>query len=352
MLELTTIFKDKPLIIAGPCSAESENQIINTATALDELNIKIFRAGIWKPRSKPNEFEGVGSIGLKWLQSVKQQTKMLVAIEVANAKHVEEALKANIDIFWIGARTSANPFAVQEIADALKGINIPVMVKNPTNPDVSLWHGNIERIEKSITNSVCAIHRGVPCFTSSIYRNNPEWRIVIELRKQRPDLFYIADPSHIAGNKELIFPISQTALDLKFDGLMIETHIEPEKALSDSKQQITPQFLKQILSKLILKEEIPKGIELQTIEDLRRTINYIDSELIDLICYRMEIVNEIALFKKNNKMTIFQEGRWNELLSKHIDRAKEKNINPEIIIKVFNYIHQESINKQNEIINS
>jgi chorismate mutase len=341
----------RPIMIAGPCSAESESQVLETAIALKKMNIDLFRAGIWKPRTRPGLFEGVGSIGLEWLRTVKQETNLPVATEVANVKHVYEALKSGIDVFWIGARTSANPFAVQEIADSLKGVDITILVKNPVNPDVSLWLGVIERIEKVVKNNVCAIHRGVTQFTPSIYRNKPEWGLFLELKKLRPDLIFIADPSHIAGNRELIQNISQTAIDLMFDGLMIEAHICPEIALSDKQQQITPLHLEQLVKSLIIRKETPDGLQLETIEDLRKKISYIDEQIIDLLSFRMDVVHDIAIFKKQNQMTIFQEGRWNNLIEQHREKAEQKNINLDFVISIFNLIHQESINKQTKIIN-
>lgn len=339
----------KTLIIAGPCSAESEEQVLQTAIELKKLNkVSILRAGIWKPRTRPGCFEGVGNIGLKWLNTAKQETGLPIATEVANVKHVYEALKTGVDVLWIGARTSANPFAVQEIADALKGVDIPVLVKNPVNPDVALWMGALERLNKSGINTLGAIHRGVSQFEKSVYRNKPEWQMVIKLREELPDLLLINDPSHISGNRELIEEVSQKALDLKFDGLMIESHINPDKALSDAKQQVTPAVLGKILNRLVLKSETPLGVELKSIDELRQSINFVDDQIIDLLSYRMNISGDIATFKHKNNMTIFQENRWNELLHKYIEKANEQGLNTNFISQIFHTIHQESIDIQSK----
>lgn len=346
-----TLKEKKPMIIAGPCSAETEEQVIQTAQGLKGKGVDVFRAGIWKPRTRPGSFEGIGSIGLPWLKRVKQETGLPIAIEVANVKHVYEALRAGIDILWIGARTTVNPFAIQEIADALQGVDIPVLIKNPINPDVALWLGAIERIEKSGISRIGAIHRGVSQAGKSVYRNNPEWQMVIDLKKNIPDILLINDPSHISGNRELVAKISQQALDLKFDGLMIETHIDPDHAWSDAAQQVTPEQLGIILNRLIVKTEQPEGVELKNIEELRKSIGYIDDQLIDLLGYRMKIVEDIAQFKKRNNMTILQENRWNELVKNHVENGTNKGLSADFITKVFNSVHQESIERQNSLIN-
>jgi chorismate mutase len=343
--------KNEPLIIAGPCSAETEDQVMQTAKELKSDNrVNIYRAGIWKPRTKPGSFEGVGSIGLPWLQRVKNELEMPVATEVANVKHVYEALKAGIDILWIGARTTANPFAVQEIADALKGIDIPVLVKNPVNPDVALWIGAIERLSKAGVTRIGAVHRGVSQFEKSSFRNNPEWQMVIELREQLPDILLINDPSHISGNRELIHKVSQTAMDLNFDGLMIEAHIDPDNAWSDVAQQVTPEQLVTILDRLIVRAETPEGIELKNIDELRKSINFIDEQIIDLLSYRSHVIKDIAKFKLNNGMTVFQKNRWSSLLAKHQRQAEKLSLDPKLISKVFHAIHQNSINTQNSLL--
>jgi len=344
--------ENKPLIIAGPCSAETEEQVVQTAIELKKnKQVDLFRAGVWKPRTRPGSFEGMGSVALPWLQRVKDEVGLPISVEVANVKHVYEALKAGIDVLWIGARTSANPFAVQEIADALKGVDIPVLVKNPVNPDVALWIGAIERLNKSGINRLGAIHRGVSQFEKSAFRNKPEWQMAIQLREQLPDLLLINDPSHITGNREMIGSVSQTALDLNFDGLMIETHIDPVNALSDAAQQVTPDQLSRILDRLIVRSEIPEGIELNSMDELRDSISFIDDQIIDLLGYRMKVVQDIAQFKLKNKMTIFQENRWNELLAKHIAQGKELGLTEKFISKVFHAVHQESIESQGRLIN-
>ena len=343
--------KSKPFIIAGPCSAETEEQLMESAKRIKKLGINILRAGIWKPRTRPNSFEGVGSIGLDWLKSVKKETGMLIATEVANFKHVYEALKAGIDILWIGARTTANPFAIQEIADVLKGLDIPVLVKNPVNPDIDLWIGAIERFQNAGLTNIGAIHRGFTGFEKSIFRNTPQWQIPIELKTRIPEITLICDPSHIAGNRELIQNLSQKAIDLNFDGLMIESHPNPDKAWSDAKQQITPGTLNEILQSLVIREEKPKGISLEAIEDLRYKIDDCDNELIEILEKRMNLVKAIGLYKKENNVTILQPGRWDLVLEKSIKKGLQKSLNKNFISDIFKTIHQESINKQNIIMN-
>ena len=342
----------KPLIIAGPCSAETEEQVMESAIKLKQLGLNIFRAGIWKPRTRPNSFEGVGSIGLDWLKTVKKETGMLVSTEVANVKHVYEALRAGIDILWIGARTTANPFAMQEIADTLKGVNIPVLVKNPVNPDVELWIGAIERLYDAGLTKIGAIHRGFSSYEKSIYRNIPQWQIPIELKTRIPDIPIICDPSHIGGSRDLIHSLSQKALDLNFDGLMIESHPNPDKAWSDAQQQITPQVLGNLINKLILREVKPKGISLEAIEDLRFKIDQCDNDLIQVLKNRMNLVESIGLYKKENNMTILQAKRWDGILKGCIEKGKQSDLKPEFISKLFKTIHQESINKQTVIMNA
>lgn len=342
----------RPMLIAGPCSAETEEQVMDTARGLKAIGADIFRAGIWKPRTRPGSFEGVGSIGLQWLNRVKTETGLPVTVEVAKAKHVEEALRAGIDILWIGARTTANPFAVQEVADALAGVDIPVLVKNPVNPDLALWIGAAERVAASGVSRLGAVHRGISQYGHSIYRNRPEWQMAIEFRKALPDLLLINDPSHIAGNRELIQSVSQMALDLKFDGLMIETHIDPDRAWSDSRQQLTPQQLGEVMRKLVVRDELPEGVELKSVEDFRAAINEIDDQLLEMLSYRMKVVDDIAHFKKQNNKTIFQEGRWNQLMERHLSKSDGTGLSEEFIIQLFRAIHQESINKQTVVLNA
>jgi len=341
---------EKPIIISGPCSAETEQQVIQTAKQLKANGIEIFRAGIWKPRTRPNSFEGVGSIGLEWLKQVKAETGMLISTEVANVKHVYESIKAGIDMLWIGARTTANPFAIQEIADAIKGIKIPVLIKNPVNPDVELWIGAIERFYNAGITNIGAIHRGFSGFEKSIYRNTPQWEIPIELKTRIPEIPLICDPSHITGKRELLQEISQKAMDLNFDGLMIESHTEPEKAWSDAKQQVTPIELKRLLDNLIIRQEIPKGISFETLDDLRFRIDLCDDEMIKILEKRMKLVHSIGLYKKENNMTILQPGRWDKILKRSVEKGAKQNLNHHLIKQIFKTIHQESINEQTKIL--
>ncbi|MBN1131432.1 MAG: bifunctional 3-deoxy-7-phosphoheptulonate synthase/chorismate mutase type II [Bacteroidales bacterium] len=341
----------KPIIIAGPCSAETEEQVMETARPLADMGIKVFRAGIWKPRTRPSAFEGVGSRGLKWLQRVKRETGMLVATEVANVKHVYEVLKYGIDIIWIGARTTANPFAVQDIADSLKGVNVPVMVKNPINPDVNLWIGAIERINNAGIRQIAAIHRGFSSYDKTLFRNVPQWQVPIELRRLIPEIPIITDPSHICGNRELLFEISQKAMDLNFDGLMIETHYNPEKALSDANQQVTPDGLKQMINRLIFRKPDVNQELMLTLAELRDQIDKIDDHLINLLEERMVVSERIGEHKKKNNITILQTKRWDDMLRNRLRFGTSKGLSEEFIIKLFRAIHQESINHQTKVMN-
>lgn len=350
--EFDGISTERPLVMAGPCSAESEEQVMDTAKQLKDIGIMIFRAGIWKPRTRPNSFEGVGKEGLPWLKKVKSELGMLTTTEVANANHVFEALKYGVDILWIGARTTANPFAVQEIADSLEGVDIPVMIKNPINPDVELWIGAFERLNQSGIKRMAAIHRGFSAYSKSFYRNNPQWQIPIELKRRIPHLPLLTDPSHICGNRDLIFEVSQKAMDLNFDGLIIETHCNPDKALSDAQQQLTPSALKEILDKLVLrKADIENAIIMHNLEDLRNEIDKYDDKLIEILDQRMKIAEKIGRYKKENNITILQSSRWDELLNKRIELAAKKGLSEEFIIKIFRAIHQESINHQTLVMN-
>lgn len=338
----------RPIVIAGPCSAETEEQVMETAKQLANKGIKIFRAGIWKPRTKPGGFEGVGVEGLSWLKEVKKETGMYVSTEVATAKHVYEALKQNIDILWIGARTSANPFAVQEIADALKGVDIPVLVKNPVNPDLDLWIGALERINNAGLKRLGAIHRGFSSYDKKIYRNLPQWHIPIELRRRIPNLPIFCDPSHIGGKRELIASLSQQAMDLNFDGLIIESHCNPDVALSDASQQITPDVLDYILNLLVIRTETQST---ESLAELRRQIDDCDNALIETLAKRMRVSREIGTFKKEHNMTVLQSGRYDEILSKRGAQGAEFGMDPEFVKAVFEAIHEESVRQQMEIIN-
>lgn len=349
------IFSDmtKPLVIAGPCSAESEQQVFETAKQLKESGVEVLRAGIWKPRTRPNCFEGVGAEGLVWMQRVQKELGMKVSTEVANVKHVYESLKAGVDMLWIGARTTANPFAMQEIADALKGIDIPVLVKNPVNPDVELWIGALERLNMAGLRKLGVIHRGFSSYTKAKYRNVPQWQIPIELKRRFKDLPMICDPSHISGKREYIQELSQQAMDLGFDGLIIESHICPAIALSDAAQQVTPTDLSEILSKLVIRDVDSENIQYkENIDELRTRIDEIDNELLDILTRRMGVVNEIGKYKKQNNITILQQGRWEKILEKVLAKGAEKDLDNEFIEKVFKAIHQASIDRQTQIMNS
>lgn len=342
----------KPIMIAGPCSAESEKQVLDTAIELSKIGITVFRAGVWKPRTRPDTFEGMGSEALPWLRKVKEKTGMLVATEVANVWHVKEALKHKIDILWIGARTTANPFAVQEIADSVRGLDIPVFVKNPVNPDIELWIGALERLNNSGINRLVAVHRGFSHYGDSPYRNLPQWEIPIELKRRFPDLPIITDPSHICGSKEMLFQISQVAMDLDFDGLFIESHIDPSKALSDSQQQITPAGLKNLLDGLIHRNPDVNGVEhIEGLENLRRQIDQWDDELLRILKNRMSISEKIGEYKKRENITILQTVRWSEILETRLGKARDMGLDDQFIIQVFKQIHQESINLQNRVMN-
>jgi chorismate mutase len=341
-----------PIIVSGPCSAETEEQVMETAKKLDRLEVQVFRAGIWKPRTRPDTFEGMGSVALPWLQRVKKETGLLTATEVANRWHVEEALKYNVDILWIGARTTANPFAVQELADALRGHDGPVMIKNPINPDIELWIGAMERINKAGIKKILAVHRGFSYYGKSGFRNPPQWEIPIELKRRVPDIPVITDPSHICGSKELIFDIAQRAMDLNFDGLFIESHINPEKALSDKEQQITPEGLETILNKLVLRSmDITDHKLKDKLSQLRAQIDQYDEELLEIFSKRMKISETIGQYKKDNNITIFQPKRWTEIIEKRIENGEKKGLSIDFVTKIFKAVHQESINRQNRIMN-
>lgn len=339
----------RPLVIAGPCSAETEDQVMAAATQLAADGVKIMRAGIWKPRTKPGGFEGIGSEGLAWLKTVKQETGMYVSTEVATQKHVYEALKYGVDLLWIGARTTANPFAVQEIAEALQGVDIPVLVKNPVNPDLELWIGALERLSNVGLTRIGAIHRGFSSFDKKIYRNLPQWHIPIELKRRYPDLPIICDPSHIGGKRDLIAPLSQQAMDLGFEGLIIESHCDPDNAWSDASQQVTPSRLKEIIGGLVIRDG-----KKQTTEDLsglRRQIDELDDQLLELIAKRMRVSKEIGTFKKEHDMTIVQTDRYDEILTKRISQATEMGMNPEFMRVILEAIHEESVRVQLDILN-
>ncbi|HEX2970643.1 MAG TPA: chorismate mutase [Bacteroidales bacterium] len=346
-------YKGRPFLISGPCSAETEEQVMQTARQLAEINeVSIFRAGIWKPRTRPNSFEGVGSEGLKWLRRVKQETGLLVATEVANERHVYEALKYGVDLLWIGARTSVNPFTVQEISDALNGVDVMVLVKNPVNPDLELWIGAIERIARAGITRIGAIHRGFSAYEKTLYRNQPNWQLPIELRRRIPDIPIICDPSHISGSRQYLHEISQKAMDLNFDGLMLESHIDPSVALSDAAQQLTPNDLKELLTRLVYRNANPSDPRLlDVLGELRQQIDIFDDHLLDLLEKRMQIAERIGKYKKENNITILQSTRWEEIINKVLSRGKAKSLSIEFIDTIFKAIHQESINHQMKVMN-
>ena len=339
-----------PLVIAGPCSAESEEQVLKTAHELKKTDTSVFRAGIWKPRTRPGGFEGVGEIGLPWLQRVKEETGMQVTTEVGNASHVEQALKHDIDILWVGARTTVNPFAVQEIADALKGVDKPVLVKNPVNPDLPLWLGGVERLKTAGIDQLGVIHRGFSTYNSLHYRNKPKWHIAIELKKNFPDLPIILDPSHICGRRDTILDVSQTALDLQYDGFMIETHIDPDNAWSDAKQQITPARLDQITRDLKIRKHSSSREEFQIkLTSHRKELDLIDNHLIDVLSDRMGISEQIGRLKHQENVAILQSGRWSEILDSMVNLGKDKGLSEEFVKEIFKAIHVESIKIQHDI---
>ncbi|MEG1660198.1 MAG: bifunctional 3-deoxy-7-phosphoheptulonate synthase/chorismate mutase type II [Bacteroides sp.] len=339
----------RPMIIAGPCSAETEEQVMTTATQLAAKGQKIYRAGIWKPRTKPGGFEGVGVEGLAWLKRVKKETGMYVATEVATPQHVYECLKAGIDLLWVGARTTANPFAVQELADALRGVDIPVLVKNPVNPDLELWIGALERIYNAGLKRLGAIHRGFSTYDKKLYRNLPQWHIPIELRRRLPELPIFCDPSHIGGKRELIAPLCQQAMDLNFDGLIIESHCNPDCAWSDASQQITPDVLDYILNLLVIRTETQTT---ENLSQLRKQIDECDDNLIQELAKRMRVAREIGTYKKEHDMTVLQSVRYNEILEKRGAQGTEFEMDAEFIKHVFEAIHEESVRQQMIIINN
>jgi chorismate mutase len=344
---------DMPLIIAGPCSAESESQVMSTARQIAKINdVSIFRAGVWKPRTRPNGFEGVGFKGLAWLQMVKSETGLDIAIEVANSHHVEQALDHKIDYLWIGARTTVNPFSVQEIANALKGVDIPVMVKNPVNPDVKAWIGALERIIQAGIKKIYAIHRGFSTFEKTPYRNAPKWEIPIELKRQFPEIPIISDPSHISGNRDLIADLSQKAMDLAMDGLMIETHINPDAALSDAAQQITPDTLDDILRNLKIRKPEGNGLNgKHTLEYLREEMDTVDNLLLETIGKRIDLTKKLGTYKKNHNMTILQVNRWQQVLEDRLKQANYLGLDEKLVKDIYQLLHNQSVKIQGKMLN-
>ena len=339
----------RPIIIAGPCSAETEEQVMSTATDLAKAGIKIFRAGIWKPRTKPGGFEGIGEEGLVWLERVQKETGMLVATEVATRQHVEAALKHGVDVLWIGARTSANPFAMQEIADTLKGVDVPVLVKNPVNPDLELWIGAMQRLHNAGITRIGAIHRGFSAYGKHLYRNMPQWHIPIELRRRLPNMTIFCDPSHIGGKRELVAPLSQQAMDLGFDGLIIESHCDPDCAWSDKSQQVNPEVLNFILNTLVVRDTT------QTTESLtllRQQIDQIDGEIIEALAKRMRVSREIGQYNIEHSMPVLQTGRYDDVLNTRARNAEEMGMSGDFMKTVYQAIHEESVRQQIEVLNN
>lgn len=347
------IWDKRPLIISGPCSAETEEQVVETATRLAKTGkVDALRAGIWKPRTKPGMFEGIGVKGLPWLAQAKKISGLPIAVEVATAKHVEMALQFDVDILWIGARTTVNPFSVQEVCDALRGVDVPVLIKNPINPDLELWCGGIERLQKVGMKDVGMIHRGFSNYGNTEFRNAPMWHLPIEMKRRFPDMLIVCDPSHICGNRTGLHEIAQKSIDLDFGGLMIESHLDPDKAWSDAKQQITPERLAELLGELIWRAENTDEKEFITaLAKLREQINQIDDELMALIGQRMKIADKIGQYKKENNITILQTNRWNEILAKAFVKGEKLGLGKDFITKYFDAVHMESINHQNKIMN-
>lgn len=345
--------KGNKLIISGPCSAETEEQMMETAIQLDKLNkVDLLRAGIWKPRTRPNSFEGVGEAALPWLKNAGDAIGVPVCTEIANATHVEAALKAGVDVLWLGARTTVNPFSVQEIADALKGVDIPVMVKNPINPDLELWMGGIERIQLAGINNITAVHRGFSSFEKTVYRNVPMWEIPIELKLRMPNIPIVCDPSHICGRRDLLASVSQKAMDLAMDGLMLESHINPTEAWSDAAQQITPKVLGELLQGIVSRHETADNTEvLGQLEKYRSEIDLLDEKIIEVFSKRMEIAREIGKYKKENDITILQTSRWKEIYDARKAMATELGLNESFVEVLLTEIHKESIKQQNDVMN-
>ena len=355
MKELTQEkWNKRPLIISGPCSAETEEQMIETATRLAKTGkVDMLRAGIWKPRTKPGLFEGNGIVALPWLAKAKQITGLPTTVEVATGKHVEDALKFNVDMLWVGARTTVNPFSVQEVADALRGVDVPVLIKNPVHPDLELWSGAIERLQKVGVKQVGMIHRGFSSYGNTEFRNAPMWHLPIEMKRRYPDMLLICDPSHICGNRSLLQSVAQKSIDLDFDGLMMESHIDPDNAWSDAKQQVTPERLLEMLNDLVWRNETTTEQEFITaLTTLREQINQVDDELLTLLGQRMKLSDKIGEYKKNNNITILQTNRWNDILERAFKKGDTLGLTKEFITKYFDAVHLESIQHQNKIMNS
>lgn len=347
-------WRKRPLVISGPCSAETEQQVLETAQRLAATGkVDMLRAGIWKPRTRPGSFEGIGTKGLPWLQRAKELTGLPVAVEVATGKQVEDALHFDVDVLWIGARTTVNPFSVQEVADALRGVKNPVLIKNPINPDLELWQGALERVAKAGVKEIGFIHRGFSSYGNTEYRNAPMWHLAIEMHRRYPDLLMINDPSHICGRRDILLDVAQQAIDLDFDGLMIESHIDPDKAWSDAKQQVTPERLAEMLGEIIWRKEEVTSEEMHLmLEKMRQQINHLDDELMQILGQRMKIAEKIGQYKKDNNITILQTRRWNDILDRAYKKGEKLGLSKEFITKYFDAVHMESIAHQNNIFHS
>lgn len=347
-------WEKRPLIIAGPCSAETEEQVMDTAVRLKNINkVDVMRAGIWKPRTRPGSFEGIGTKGLPWLQSAKKVTGIPWAVEVATAKQVEDALHFDVDILWIGARTTVNPFSVQEVADALRGVNVPVLIKNPINPDLELWIGAVERVAKAGIKQIGLIHRGFSSYGNTEYRNAPMWHLAIEMKRRNPGMLFINDPSHICGRRDILQDVAQKAIDLDYDGLIIESHCDPDKAWSDAKQQVTPERLAEMLDSMKWRKEDVASPEFHAaLEKLRQQIDQLDDELMQVLGQRMKISEKIGQYKKDNNITILQTNRWNDILERAFAKGNKLGLSKEFITKYFDAMHMESISHQNRVLNS
>lgn len=343
----------RPLIISGPCSAETESQMLETAQRLAATGkVDMLRAGIWKPRTRPGMFEGIGIKGLPWLLHAKKITGLPTAVEVATAKQVEDALNFDVDVLWIGARTTVNPFSVQEVADSLRGVDVPVLIKNPINPDLELWTGAVERVAKAGIKQIGLIHRGFSSYGNSEYRNAPMWHLAIEMKRRNPGMPIICDPSHISGRRDILLDVSQKSVDLDYDGLMIETHIDPDNAWSDAKQQITPERLAELLAEIVWRKEDVNSDEYHAaLEKLRQQINHLDDELMQILAQRMKVADKIGQYKKDNNITILQTARWNEILERAFKKGEALGLSKEFITKYYDALHMESISHQNKIMN-
>lgn len=343
----------RPLIISGPCSAETEEQVLETAARLASTGkVDMLRAGIWKPRTRPGSFEGIGTKGLPWMQKAKAQTGLPITVEVATGKQVEDALHFDVDVLWIGARTTVNPFSVQEVADALRGVDVPVLIKNPINPDLELWIGAVERVAKAGIKQIGLIHRGFSSYGNTEYRNAPMWHLAIEMKRRNPTLMMINDPSHICGRRDILLDVAQKAIDLDYDGLIIESHIDPDKAWSDAKQQITPERLAEMLDTIVWRREDVPNADHAMLEKLRQQINHLDDELMQILSQRMKVSEKIGQYKRDNSITILQTNRWNEILERAFARGEKIGLSKEFITKYFDAVHMESISHQNKIMNA